>query len=116
MLARKFQKLLCSKRSFSDRSGALSALLVPGLSKVLAPCRQRTDPRGRGEAPCAALGASTVDNEDIVKGYKVDTDTFIEVTKEELENVALESTRTIEIDEFVDRSDIDPRYLIRPYY
>jgi DNA end-binding protein Ku len=50
------------------------------------------------------------------KGYKVDTDTFIEVTKEELENVALESTRTIEIDEFVDRSDIDPRYLIRPYY
>lgn len=57
-----------------------------------------------------------VDNEDIVKGYKVDTDTFIEVTKEELENVALESTRTIEIDEFVDRSEIDPRYLIRPYY
>ena len=57
-----------------------------------------------------------VDNEDIVKGYKVDTDTFIEVTKEELENVALESTRTIEIDEFVDRTEIDPRYLIRPYY
>jgi DNA end-binding protein Ku len=57
-----------------------------------------------------------VANEDIVKGYKVDTDTFIEVTKEELENVALESTRTIEIDEFVGRSEIDPRYLIRPYY
>jgi DNA end-binding protein Ku len=30
--------------------------------------------------------------------------------------VALESTRTIEIDEFVDRTEIDPRYLIRPYY
>ena len=57
-----------------------------------------------------------VANEDIVKGYKVDTDTFIEVTKEELENFALESTRTIEIDEFADRSEIDPRYLIRPYY
>jgi DNA end-binding protein Ku len=57
-----------------------------------------------------------VANEDIVKGYKVDTDTFIEVTKDELENVALESTRTIEIDEFVDRTEIDPRYLIRPYY
>ncbi len=57
-----------------------------------------------------------VPNEDIVKGYKVDTDTFIEVTKDELENVALESTRTIDIDEFVDRSEIDPRYLIRPYY
>jgi DNA end-binding protein Ku len=57
-----------------------------------------------------------VANEDIVKGYKVDTDTFVEVTKDELENVALESTRTIEIDEFVDRTEIDPRYLIRPYY
>ena len=57
-----------------------------------------------------------VASEDIVKGYKVDTDTFIEVTKDELENVALESTRTIEIDEFVDRSEIDPRFMIRPYY
>ncbi len=57
-----------------------------------------------------------VANEDIVKGYKLDADTFIEVTKEELENVALESTRTIEIDEFVQRQEIDPRYLIRPYY
>jgi DNA end-binding protein Ku len=67
----------------------------------------------------AKVDADTGDevaNEDIVKGYKVDTDTFIEVTKEELENVALESTRTIEIDEFVDRTEIDPRYLIRPYY
>jgi DNA end-binding protein Ku len=38
------------------------------------------------------------------------------VTNEELENVALESTRTIEIDEFVQREEIDPRYVIRPYY
>ena len=57
-----------------------------------------------------------VANEDIVKGYKVDTDTFIEVTKEELENVALESTRTIEIDEFVPRKEIDELYLNSPYY
>jgi non-homologous end joining protein Ku len=33
------------------------------------------------------------------------TDTFVEVNKDKLENVALESTRTIEIDEFVDRTD-----------
>jgi DNA end-binding protein Ku len=57
-----------------------------------------------------------VANEDIVKGYALDKDTFIEVSKQELENIALESTRTIEIDEFVDRDHIDPRYLIRPYY
>src|ERR1700746_88677 len=57
-----------------------------------------------------------VPNEDITKGYKVDTDTYVEVTKEELENIALESTRTIDIDEFVKREEIDPRYIIRPYY
>jgi DNA end-binding protein Ku len=57
-----------------------------------------------------------VPNEDIVKGYQFEKDQFIEVSKEELEEIALESTRTIEIDEFVDKTDIDPRYLIRPYY
>jgi DNA end-binding protein Ku len=57
-----------------------------------------------------------VASEDIMKGFKVDTDTYVEVTKDELENVALESTRTIEIDEFVARQEIDPRYIIRPYY
>jgi DNA end-binding protein Ku len=57
-----------------------------------------------------------VPNEDIVKGYELEKGQFIEVTKEELDELALESTRTIEIDEFVDKADIDPRYLIRPYY
>jgi DNA end-binding protein Ku len=44
-----------------------------------------------------------VASEDIVKGYKVDTDTYIEVSKQEL-------------DDFVPKTDIDSRYLIRPYY
>jgi DNA end-binding protein Ku len=57
-----------------------------------------------------------VANDDIMKGYKIDTDTYIEVTKDELDDIALESTRTIEIDEFVPKTDIDNRYLIRPYY
>src|ERR1700743_1264078 len=57
-----------------------------------------------------------VASEDIMKGYKVDSDTYIEVSKEELDDLALESTRTIEIDKFVPKSDIDNRYLIRPYY
>jgi DNA end-binding protein Ku len=56
-----------------------------------------------------------VASEDIVKAFKIDTDTYVEVSKEELENVALESTRTIESDEFVARDEIDPRYIIRPY-
>jgi DNA end-binding protein Ku len=55
-------------------------------------------------------------SEDIMKGYAVDKDTYIEVSKDELENIALESTRTIEIDEFVPKADIDQRFAIRPYY
>ena len=50
---------------------------------------------------------------EVAKGASLDD---IEVSKDELDDIALESTRTIEIDEFVPRSDIDSRYLIRPYY
>jgi DNA end-binding protein Ku len=57
-----------------------------------------------------------VSNEDITKGYKVDTDTYVTVDKDELDNIALESTRTIDIDEFVPRSEIDELYIVRPYY
>jgi DNA end-binding protein Ku len=57
-----------------------------------------------------------VESSDIMKGYKVDTDSYLEVTKDELENIALESTRTIDIDQFVPRAEIDDLYLVRPYY
>jgi DNA end-binding protein Ku len=57
-----------------------------------------------------------VPSDDIIKGYQIDKDRYLEVTKDELENIALESTRTIEIDEFVPRSEIDDLYLVRPYY
>jgi DNA end-binding protein Ku len=54
--------------------------------------------------------------EDIIKGYPIDKDRYLEVTKDELENIALESTRTIEIDEFVPRKEIDDLYFVRPYF
>jgi len=57
-----------------------------------------------------------VEREDIVKGYKVDADTYVQVSDDELDNIALESAHTIDIDEFVPRDEIDSRFLIRPYY
>jgi DNA end-binding protein Ku len=54
--------------------------------------------------------------EQIVKAYDVGKGQYIEITDEELEAIALESTRTIEIDEFVPRKEIDELYNIRPYY
>src|SRR5918998_1838940 len=57
-----------------------------------------------------------VDNDDIVKGYQVSKGRYVEITDEDLEAVSVESTRTIEIDEFVPREEIDDLYNIRPYY
>ncbi len=57
-----------------------------------------------------------VPSEQIIKGYEVAKGEYIEMTDEDLESVALESTKTIEIDEFVPRNEIDELYNIRPYY
>jgi DNA end-binding protein Ku len=54
--------------------------------------------------------------EKIVKGFEVGKGQYIEVTDEELEAISLESTRTIDIDEFVPKDEIDNLYNIRPYY
>jgi non-homologous end joining protein Ku len=70
----------------------------------------------RAYAKVDAETGEEVGNEDIIKGYQVDTDRYLEVTKDELESVAPELTRTIDIDEFVPRSEIDDLYLVRPYY
>jgi len=54
--------------------------------------------------------------EDVMKGFKVDTDSYIEITKDELDAIALESTRTIEIDQFVPKTEIDELFHLRPYF
>src|SRR5215208_6702420 len=48
-----------------------------------------------------------VEYDDIVKGYEVGKGQYIEIMEEELEAIALESTRTIEIDQFVPKDEID---------
>jgi DNA end-binding protein Ku len=53
------------------------------------------------------------------KAHRVDTPRSAETPsalRPKNQERRLESTRTIDIDEFVPKSDIDPRYLIRPYY
>jgi DNA end-binding protein Ku len=57
-----------------------------------------------------------VESADIIKGYEVGKGQYLEVNPEELEAIALESKRTIEIDEFVPKDQIDELYLNNPYY
>jgi Ku protein len=51
-----------------------------------------------------------VDSSDIIKGYEVGKGQYIEIEPEELEAIAIESKRTIEIDEFVPKKEIDEVY------
>jgi DNA end-binding protein Ku len=60
--------------------------------------------------------ADEVDADDIVKGYEIAKGEYIEIDPEELEAIALESKRTIDIDEFVPRDEIDDIYFSNPYY
>jgi DNA end-binding protein Ku len=50
------------------------------------------------------------------RGYEVGKGEYVEVEKEELEAVQVESNHTIDIDSFVPRDEIDKRYLNHPYY
>lgn len=57
-----------------------------------------------------------VDRADLVKGYQFEKDKYVVVTPEEMDAVEIESSKTIDIDGFVDENDIDPIYLDAPYY
>jgi DNA end-binding protein Ku len=57
-----------------------------------------------------------VEAENIVMGYEVSKGHYVEITKDELEAIAIENTHTIEIDQFVLGNEIDDLYLNIPYY
>jgi DNA end-binding protein Ku len=63
-----------------------------------------------------AVTGEPVDDKDIVKAYEVGKGRYVEITDDELEAVAIGSTHTIEIDQFVPRSEIDELYWKVPYY
>jgi DNA end-binding protein Ku len=50
------------------------------------------------------------------RGYELAKGQYVEIDKEELEAVQIESNHTIDIDSFVPRNEIDNRYLNHPYY
>ena len=50
------------------------------------------------------------------RGYELKKGEYIEIEKDELEAVQIESNHTIDIDSFVPRDEIDRRYLNHPYY
>lgn len=61
-------------------------------------------------------GVGEIENADIVKGYEVDTDTYVTIEPEEIDALKLESKKTIDLAQFVDADEIDYRYFERPYF
>ena len=57
-----------------------------------------------------------VPREDTARGFEVAKGQYLVVEDQEIDAVQIESTRTIEIDQFVPRSEIDDRYIDSPYY
>jgi DNA end-binding protein Ku len=50
------------------------------------------------------------------RGYELKKGEYVEIEKNELEAVQIESNHTIDIDSFVPKDEIDKRYLNHPYY
>ncbi len=57
-----------------------------------------------------------VEQEDRVKGYKLDNDQYLLLEEDDLDNVALESTHTIDIEQFVPMAEVDRIYLDESFY
>jgi DNA end-binding protein Ku len=68
--------------------------------------QKRVDPQSGDEIPYA----------DIVKGYEIAPDRYVVVEPGELDALEPKKTKTIEIEEFVELSQIDPVYYDHPYY
>lgn len=63
-----------------------------------------------------AVTGRAVDRSDLVKGFEVSKNKYVLLDKDELDAVKLESTRLIDIEQFVDADAIDRIYWDEPYY
>jgi DNA end-binding protein Ku len=68
--------------------------------------QKRVDPQSGEEVPY----------EDVVKGYEIAPERYVVIEPGELETLQPKKTRTIEIEDFVELSQIDPVFYDHPYY
>lgn len=61
-------------------------------------------------------GIGPVDRDEIVKGYEYEKGEYVLLEEEEIESVALESRKTLELNRFVDVGEIDAIFYDKPYY
>ena len=76
---------------------------------------ERSGARIRYRKVSAATGEEVAD-EHIVKAYEISKDRYVVVDPDELEPFIPSATKTVDLDEFVDLSEIDPVYFDSAYY
>jgi DNA end-binding protein Ku len=76
---------------------------------------RKTGNRLKQQSVDSETGA-VVPQEDTARGYEIGKGRYLIVEDEEFEAIQIESTRTIDIDQFVPKSEIDERYIESPYY
>jgi DNA end-binding protein Ku len=76
---------------------------------------KRTDHRLKQQMVDAETGRA-VDDEQKARGYELRKGEYVEIDREELQAIRIESTHAINIDSFVPEAEIDKRYFNRPYY
>jgi len=96
------------------------ALTSPGGEGNFMPGRKGVVPTStwppRFMEPHPAGAAQPVAAADVVKGFEVAKDRYVTVGREELEELAPERSRTIDVEQFVDASAVDPIYYDVSYY
>ena len=94
----------------------------PGLHAVPEGYREPTgpeemaDPAGREERFEDGAGAAEIRWDRIVKGYEIEPGRVVTVDADELESVAPERSRVLEVEQFVDLESIDPIFFEKSYY
>jgi DNA end-binding protein Ku len=61
-------------------------------------------------------GIGPVDTDEILKGFEFEKGNYVLLDQDEIDGVKLESKRTLELTQFVDKEDVDPIYFEKPYY
>src|SRR5215469_9334237 len=57
-----------------------------------------------------------VERSDIIKGYEYSKGQYVLFEPEELKELRIPSSSTVEISQFVDVRDVDPAYFEKPYF
>ena len=66
--------------------------------------------------PVDAETGEPVERGDLIRGYEYERGQYVMLSKEEIDNIRIESSKTLDISQFVERADVSPLYFDVPYF